>query len=138
VYVTSAPIGNRPRSPELEFARVSTPVALLAPTVRMASVLADSVNERLPGAALVPFTLASYLRAENPPSRVVLCPPGRSVAGDVAFLRGVAGRLLWPAPPARIAEAIEGIRAGDESPPLARTTRRRPSSGRRGSPALLL
>jgi hypothetical protein len=103
----------------------------------MASVLARSTIEKLPGAAFVPFSLETYLREENPPRRVVLCPAGRSVAGDVAFLRGVAARLLWPPPPARLAEAIEGIRAGDDAPPVVVATRRRPGGRRRG-PALLL
>jgi hypothetical protein len=103
----------------------------------MASALASSASEKLPGVTLVPFTPASYLRADDPPRRVVLCPPGRSVAGDVAFLRFVAARLLWPAPPARVAEAIEGIRTGDDSLPVTSATRRRPRGRRRG-PALLL
>ncbi len=137
MYVTPAPIGNRPASPDLESARVSTPVAFLTPTVRMASVLADVAGEKLPGATLVPFTLARYLRAENPPRRVVLCPAGRSVARDLAFLRAVAARLLWPAPPARVVEAIDGIRSGDDTPFVASAMRRRRES-RRSGPALLL
>lgn len=137
MYVTPAPIGNRPGPPDLESARVSTPVAFLAPTVRMASVLAEGSSEELPGATPVPLTLARYLRVENPPRRVVLCPAGRSVARDLAFLRAVAARLLWPAPPARVAEAIDGIRAGDDAPLPASAGRRRPESGRSG-PALLL
>ena len=116
---------------------MSTPVAFLAPTVRMASVLAHGASEKLPGATLVPFTLARYLRAEQPPRRVVLGPAGRSVAADLAFLRAVAARLLWPAPPARVAEAIDGIRAGEDTPFVASPTRRRPE-GRRSGPALLL
>jgi len=103
----------------------------------MASVLAPSTIEKLPGAASVPFSFETYLREENPPRRVVLCPAGRSVAADVAFLRAVAARLLWPAPPARVAEAIEGIRAADDLSPIASAARRRPAVRRRG-PALLL
>src|SRR5262249_7556857 len=103
---------------EIQSARVSRPVAILAPTVRMASILAPLVGDRLPGAVPAPFSVATYLSAEGPPRGVVLCPPGRSVARDVAFLRIAAARLLWPAPPARVAEAIEGIRAGDEPPAL--------------------
>lgn len=137
MYVTPAPIGNRATSPDLESARVSTPVAFLTPTVRMASVLAEVASEELPGATLVPFTLARYLRAGSPPRRVVLCPAGRSVARDLAFLRAVAARLLWPAPPARVAEAIDGIRAGEDAPFVASAMRRRPES-RRSGPALLL
>jgi hypothetical protein len=103
----------------------------------MASVLAAESGGELPGATPVPLTLARYLRAENPPRRVVLCPAGRSVARDLAFLRAVAARLLWPAPPARVAEAIDGIRAGDDTPFAASAMRRRPE-GRRSGPALLL
>jgi len=103
----------------------------------MASILAEVGSERLPGATLVPFTLARYLRAEDPPRRVVLCPAGRSVAGDLAFLRAVAARLLWPAPPARVAEAIDGIRAGEDLPFVSSAMPRRPES-RRSGPALLL
>jgi hypothetical protein len=103
----------------------------------MASILAEAESERLPAATLVPFTLARYLRAEDPPRRVVLCPAGRSVAGDLAFLRAVAARLLGPAPPARVAEAIDGIRAGEDLPFVPSAMRRRPES-RRSGPALLL
>ena len=123
--------------PELESARVSPPVALVAPTVRMARSLATSARENLPGTALVPFTLAAYRRAEDPPRRVVLCPPGKSVANDVAFLRAAAARLLWPAPPARVAEAIGGIRTGDEPPPPASAARRSPRGPRAGAALLL-
>jgi hypothetical protein len=103
----------------------------------MASVLGPLASERLAGSEFVPFSLPAYLRAENPPRRVVLCPPGESVAQGVRFLQGVAARLLWPAPPLRVAEAIEGIRAGDESPSPGSVPRRR-AGDRRGRTALLL
>jgi hypothetical protein len=106
----------------------------------MASLLAPLASERLPDAELVPFSLAAYLNAERPPRRVVLCPPGTSVAHDVAFLRLAAARLLWPAPPARVAEAIEGIRSQDEPPASSASptaAARRPGAAR-GRASLLL
>ncbi len=117
---------------------MGTPVALVASTVRMARVLGPSASERLGGAPLVPFSIPAYLRAEDPPRRVVLCPPGGSLARDMAFLRRVAARLLWPAPPPRVAEAIEGIRAGDESASPSSGARRSARERRGGGATLLL
>lgn len=61
------------------------------------------------------FSLDSYLCARRAPDHVVLCPSGASVAGDLAFLQRARERLLWPAPPRNIADAIGGLRI--EEPP---------------------
>src|SRR5262249_4622770 len=128
---------DRKRRPaeHLESAPVSIRVAFLAETVRMARVLAPDAGAGRREIELVPFSLATYLRAPDPPPRVVLCPPGKPVTGDLEFLRRVAARLLWPAPPASVAEAIGGLRGEEPAPPPKGT--RRPGARRRG-PALLL
>lgn len=86
---------------------------------------------------MAPFSEASYLAAPAAPRRIVLCPPGVSVAGDLAFLERVAARLLWPAPPARMADAIGGIR-GEEMPAPPRSRGASAGPRRARGPALLL
>jgi hypothetical protein len=101
-------------------------IACVAPDGRRAKALADGVASRVPGQRVAAFSMAGYLAAEAPASRVVLCPKGLSVAEDLAFLALAAGRLLWPAPPARLAQAIGGLRNA-EGP---RAARRRAPAGR--------
>lgn len=63
----------------------------------------------IPGAPLKRLSLDEYLRARSAPDRVVLCPQGRSLDADLAFLQAAKNRLLWPPPPPDIADAIAGL-----------------------------
>jgi hypothetical protein len=63
----------------------------------------------IPCAPLKRLSLAEYLCARSAPDRVVLCPQGRSLDADLAFLQAAKSRLLWPLPPADIADAIAGL-----------------------------
>jgi len=77
----------------------------------------------LPRGRIRRFSLAAYLAARRAPDRVVLCPSGESLAGDLAFLRQARERLLLAPPPRNIAEAIGGLRTGEPpalGPPSAR------------------
>jgi hypothetical protein len=63
----------------------------------------------IPCAPLERYSLDSYVRARSAPDRVVLCPQGRNLDADLAFLEAVKRRLLWPPPPPDIAGAIAGL-----------------------------
>ena len=63
----------------------------------------------LAGAVAGRFSLDEYCAAPSAPDRVMLCPSGESLDGDLAFLRAVRRRLLWPAPPPDIAAAVAGL-----------------------------
>lgn len=110
---------------------------MVAPRLSQARrAAAGPVAARLPGARLVPFSLARYGREASAPPRVVLWAAGVSAAEGLAFLRRAHDRLLWPPPGSDFGEAIAGLR-GDDSPTpkrAARGARRR----RRGLPAALL
>ncbi len=112
-------------------------IACVAETVRTASRRAPGVAARARGAAVEPYSLSSYLGAADPPSRVVLCPAGASLPADVRFLSRIARRLLWPAPPARLAEAIGGLR-GEEGTASPARGARRPAPRPRAGMAVLL
>src|SRR5215470_10372958 len=92
-----------------------------------------AATRRIPLGAVARYALDEYLETGGE-SRVVLCPSGRDLEEDLAFLRTASRRLLWPAPPRAIADAIEGL--------LSETRRARlPAPARRGgrsSQALLL
>jgi hypothetical protein len=60
------------------------------------------------------------------PRRVVLCPSGRSVSGDLRFLKAVQERVLWDAPEEIVYSAIEGL-LGSIPPAPARGSGRRPA-----------
>ena len=92
------------------------PVAVIAASAPVARAAARRLSAASGiRAPLESFTPASYLRAAAAPSRIVLCaPPG--AADAAAFLRRWAERLLWPAPPAEIHDAIDGIRPVIASP----------------------
>jgi len=105
-------------------------LACVSPAARQAKALEARVAALVPMERVGAFSLAGYLAAGAPPSRVVLCPPGLSVSDDVAFLTRAAARLLWPAPPARFERAIGGLRHADESArPIGRRAVAGPSSG---------
>jgi hypothetical protein len=88
-------------------------IACIAPAVRRAKALSKAVAAFAAGERLDAFSMAGYLAAKSPPSRIVLCPSGRSVARDLEFLSLAARRLLWPAPPVRFQQAIGGLRNTD-------------------------
>jgi hypothetical protein len=91
-------------------------IACVAPGLRNARAAAAKIAARLPRACMEAFSLAGYLAAPDPPGRVVLCPEGRSLGGDLAFLALVAERLLWPSPSTGFRDAIGGIRAHPAPP----------------------
>jgi hypothetical protein len=101
-------------------------IACLASGRREAKALSARVAALAPRARVEAFSMAGYLAAEAPPLRLVLCPPGLSVEGDLDFLARAARRLLWPAPPPRLRQAIGGLRGA--AGPM-------PSSGRGGRAA---
>jgi hypothetical protein len=87
-----------------------------------------------------PFSLPEYLRTPEAPRSVVLCPAGRSVARDIAFLTRVRERLLWAPPGEVLYSAIGGLLGSlPENPPglpLPRPMRSsRTASRRRREPA---
>jgi hypothetical protein len=93
------------------------PIAVIAASARAAREAARRLAaESVLSGPLIPCTPASYLSRASAPSRIVLCPPGGSSAAE--FLSRWAERLLWPAPPADLHHAIDGIR------PAIRTPRR--------------
>jgi len=112
------------------------PVAVIAVSARDARHAARRLSAASGlRAPLEPFTPASYLRAAAAPSRIVLCAPsGAAVAA--AFLRRWAERLLWPAPPAELHDAIDGIRPVIASPRRVRARESR-AHGHRASARLL-
>jgi hypothetical protein len=63
----------------------------------------------IPCAPLERLSLDEYLRARSAPDRVVLCPQGQNLDADLAFLQAAKSRLLWPAPPPDISDAIAGL-----------------------------
>lgn len=115
-------------------------MALVAPTLSRARGAASAL-ERRAEASLSLFSLAGYLASPSAPRQVILCPAGRSVAEDIAFLRRARDRTLWEAPDDVLYGAIAGFLGLPDSPdrgPLGRRTRRRAAAGRRESEALLL
>ncbi len=106
------------------------PVAVLAATAAEAAAAAREIAPRLPGVALASGSLDRYLRSPDAPSRVVLCVTGRPVAAARRFLSRAAARLLWPAPPADIFDAVAGLREPVRRPRRLRgaTARARPGA----------
>lgn len=105
-------------------------IACVAPAGRQAKALAEGVAGLVPRERVAAFSLAGYLGAAAAPPRVVLCPPGGSVSQDMEFLALVSGRLLWPAPPARLHQAIAGLRTKDgPARPAARRAASRAAGG---------
>ena len=113
----------------------SRPIALVASTAGAARVAASAGASRVPEFRLRPFSLSRYASDPQAPLEVVLCPPGRSVEGDLGFLREAHRTVLWPPPAAEIWSAIAGLRGSHEPPPTAATASPR-TRGRRA--ALLL
>ena len=111
-----------------------TVVAVVAPTQALARTSAALLAVRMRGVPHRPFSLAAYLGRASAPSRVVLCPAGRSLAGDVAFLREVRDRALWGMPDPIVYSAIAGLLGYLPEDPPPRGPRVRAGRG----PALLM
>lgn len=88
----------------------------------------------LPEAELSAYSLDRFLSDRRAPARIVLCPAGRSVDDDVAFVEDVRLRALWPRPGGDLAGAIAGLRGSHDERPEAAP----PRSGRGRTTALLL
>jgi hypothetical protein len=84
--------------------RAGLPAALVGPRQPPAAAARG-----IPCAPLERLSLDEYLRAPSAPDRVVLCPQGRSLDADLAFLQAAKRRLLWPSPPPDITDAIAGL-----------------------------
>ncbi len=107
-------------------------VACLAPDSRRARAASRAIAERLRGPGVAAYSLGGYADAPGAPRRVVLCPAGRSVPVDLAFLKLASRRLLWPAPHDGFRDAIGGIRPHPRGPrPAGARARRaaRPATG---------
>jgi hypothetical protein len=89
---------------------------------------------RIPSQRIERFSLDLYLAAGRAPDRIALCPRGEDLDADLAFLSAAKARLLWPAPPWVIAEAIAGLLTN--TPPARR--RRAQSPAGPAASALLL
>lgn len=115
--------------------------ALVAPTLARARGAAAALEGRLP-AGHTPFSLIGYLTSPRPPRQVVLCPSGRSVTEDIAFLRRLRDRVLWEPPDDVLYGAIAGLlgsRAGlPDNGPVGRRARQGRNQGKPETEALLL
>jgi hypothetical protein len=110
-------------------------VGLLGPTPAAARRFVARLQRRLPGFLLVPLSLARFLSDRGAPSRVVVCPAGASLAGDLAFLDAARRRALWPPPGVDLWGAIAGLRGSHDEPPRGA---RAPRPGRVGRASALL
>ncbi|HLN93237.1 MAG TPA: hypothetical protein VK389_05190, partial [Thermoanaerobaculia bacterium] len=99
--------------------RVERPlrIALVAPNAAAARAAASLGASRVPDLRLRPFSLSRYASDLQAPLEVVLCAPGRSVEGDLEFLREAHRTILWPPPAAEIWRAIAGLRGSHDDPP---------------------
>jgi hypothetical protein len=109
-------------------------VSLVSPTADAAREAGFAVARRLPDALLIPASLRRFARDPRAPLRIVLCPEGESVAGDVAFLREARRTILWPPPAAEVWSAIAGLRGSHDAPPGGAAAAR----GRSGRRSVLL
>ncbi len=109
--------------------RTAEPVAILAATAAEAAAAAREIAPRLPGVALAPVSLAGYLRSPDAPSRVVFCVTGKPPARARAFLTRAAARLLWPAPPADLFDAVGGLLTAARRPRRLRAAAAPPGPG---------
>ncbi|MDQ5857946.1 MAG: hypothetical protein M3542_06670, partial [Acidobacteriota bacterium] len=89
-------------------------IAVVSPTAAVARKFAPRLARYLPGAELSAYSLERFLSDRRAPARIVLCPAGRSVGDDVAFLEEVRRRALWPRPDGELAGAIAGLRGSHD------------------------
>ena len=113
----------------------SRPIALVASTAGAARAAASAGASRVPEFRLRPFSLSRYASELQAPLEVVLCPPGRSLQGDLEFLREAHRTILWPPPAAEIWSAIAGLRGSHDDPPPG--VPRSPKGARRRAALLL-
>jgi hypothetical protein len=114
----------------------SNRLALVAPTAADAREIRLAVASRVAGIRLHPLSLRRYAASPRAPLRVVLAPAGRTVSGDLEFLRDARRTILWPPPAAELWGAIAGLRGSHDAPPASAAPGRRGKPGRRS--ALLL
>jgi hypothetical protein len=105
------------------------PIVCIAPGGRLSRADEAAVTARLPGVAFSVRSLSAYCATRPPESRILICPVGASSSRDLAFLRRVIGRLLWPAAAADFRDAIAGLRAPRSRPRSARFRQARPRLG---------
>ncbi len=105
------------------------PIVCIAPGGRLARADEAALAARLPGVALSVRSLSAYCAAHSAESRILICPVGASASRDLAFLRRVIGRLLWPAASADFRDAIAGLRAPHSRPRSVRFRQARPRGG---------
>ncbi len=102
--------------------RKISPSFVVAPTLKSARAAIKKLAPRWQG-PLEPQTVAGFL-AHSRSAPVLLCPEGKELASDLAFLREAVARILWRAPEEGLRAAIGGLR-GEELEPLAGKARRR-------------
>jgi hypothetical protein len=92
------------------------PITVVGPTIRGAQSAVRSLLGRWGRAPLVAMSLRAFLTRRGGCS-ILLCPEGRKLVDDLAFLRRVRARILWPPPEGDLRAAIAGLR-GEDLPPL--------------------
>lgn len=110
-------------------------IAVVSPTAAVARAFAPRLAALLPEAELAAFSIDRFLSDRGAPARIVLCPAGRSVRDDVAFLEDARRRALWPPPGGELASAIAGLRGSHDEKPERHAP---PPAGRGLTTALLL
>lgn len=110
-------------------------IAIVGPTAAVARAFKPRLARLLPDATLSVFSLDRFLSDRRAPGRVVLCPAGRSVRDDIAFLVDARRRALWPRPGDELAGAIAGLRGSHDERHSAPD---RPRGGRARTVAALL
>lgn len=83
-------------------------MAIVAPNDTSARSAAAFLKKHLAG-AFTACSLPGYLARPRAPRRIVLCPAGRSVEKEIAFLRTARERVLWRPPDEIVLGAIEGL-----------------------------
>ena len=110
-------------------------IGVVGPTAAVARRFLPRVARWLPEARLSAYSLDRFLSDRRGPARIVVCPAGRNVRDDVAFLEDVRRRALWPRPGSELTGAIAGLR-GDHDEPERGSAPRPTTRGR--TTALLL
>jgi hypothetical protein len=113
-------------------------VVCIAPAGRLSRGAAAEIAAGLPGVSLTARSLSGYLDAPRDGNRILLCPAGRSLEDDLAFLRRTARRLLWPAPSPDFRAAIGGLRTRSAQPQAEAASRPLRRRGHGLAAALLL
>lgn len=109
-------------------------IAVVSPTAAVARAFAPRIARILPEAELSAYSLDRFLSDRGAPARIVLCPAGRTVEDDLAFLEDARQRALWTRPGGELAGAIAGLRGSHDEHAGADA----PRAGRGRTTALLL